>query len=77
MLNADNFFPSQLTTEMCLDYRRNGGFSIAGTQYGNQCFGGNEITPKITLPESACNMRCGGGQTQMCGGDWAMNIYYL
>ena len=76
-MNADSFSHGQLTTEMCLNYCRNRGYSIAGTQYSYECFCGNEISPKIKIPDSACNMKCSGDPTQYCGGNCALNIYYL
>ncbi|KAG8775799.1 hypothetical protein FRC16_004729, partial [Serendipita sp. 398] len=52
------------------------GFSLAGVEYGRECFCGNTIFGN-NRPSSAgiCNMTCSGDAGQTCGGPDAINIY--
>ena len=49
------------------------GFTYAGVQFSGECFCGN-TAPTITAQN--CNMECSGNDKQICGGVWAMNVYY-
>jgi hypothetical protein len=51
------------------------GFSMAGTEYGGQCFCGNSLNGSTKLDESKCNMPC-KNSTQVCGGSYALSVYY-
>ena len=74
-------FPGTLTTEVCLDYCKN--FKYAGTTGEHWCFCGNELKRTVLLPDSGCNVKCAGDQTQSCGsstgigGLRATNVYAI
>jgi len=54
----------------------NYGFQLAGLQYRNECFCGQEMPHQsIKLSHSACNMRCPGSHAHNCGGYFAIDIY--
>ncbi|KAG8803535.1 hypothetical protein FRC17_006164, partial [Serendipita sp. 399] len=52
------------------------GFSLAGVEYGRECYCGNTIFGN-NRPSSdpICNMACSGDADQTCGGPDAINIY--
>ncbi|EHK24609.1 uncharacterized protein TRIVIDRAFT_31434 [Trichoderma virens Gv29-8] len=51
------------------------GFSIAATEYGGQCYCGNELVGSAKLAESQCSMACEGDSKEVCGGSWAISVY--
>ncbi|KAI9648319.1 hypothetical protein NHQ30_002952 [Ciborinia camelliae] len=58
----------------CVTYCSAKGFSVAGTEYGGQCFCGDSL-PTKTLEASECNMACDGNGTETCGGGLALSVY--
>lgn len=59
----------------CVDYCKGAGFALAGTEYGGQCYCGNELFGSSRLDESKCNMPCEGDLQQTCGGVWALSLF--
>ncbi|KXX79540.1 WSC domain-containing protein 1 [Madurella mycetomatis] len=59
----------------CVNYCASKGFSIAGTEYGGECFCGNNLSTVEKLDESQCSMACKGEANETCGGDWALTLY--
>ena len=74
--------PSQtldnMTVETCVDFCISNGYSIAGTEYVTQCYCGNSI-PSSDAPIAglvgACTDKCGGDDTEYCGGYGAISLY--
>jgi hypothetical protein len=64
-----------VTNTKCVAYCENAGFSIAGTEYGGQCFCGNELVGSSSIDESSCDMPCEGDGSQTCGGGLALSVY--
>ena len=46
----------RMSNEKCVAECKKLGFSAAGTEYGGQCYCGNELEGSERLDESACNM---------------------
>jgi hypothetical protein len=65
----------EVTNTKCVAYCGAAGFSMAGTEYGGQCFCGNELEGSSKLAESSCDMPCEGDGTQTCGGSLALSVY--
>lgn len=59
----------------CVDYCSARGYSMAGTEYGGQCFCGNTLGTNTPLNETSCDMACEGDGTQTCGGSMALSVY--
>jgi hypothetical protein len=59
----------------CVDYCSKAGFSMAGTEYGGQCFCGNEFKKTTILDDSKCSTKCEGDANQTCGGSLALSVY--
>lgn len=52
------------------------GYTFFGTQYGIECWCGGTDTDHVQHGESeTCNMECSGDPSQICGGEWSMNVY--
>uniref|UniRef100_A0A0W0GFC0 WSC domain-containing protein n=1 Tax=Moniliophthora roreri TaxID=221103 RepID=A0A0W0GFC0_MONRR len=66
------------TVEACLDVCAKYGFSLAGVEYGDQCFCGTTLNSQATLADGhahACNMTCTANPHEVCGGSYAINVY--
>ena len=61
--------------ENCVTYCKKEGYTLAGTEYGGQCYCGNELDGSSKLDESECSMACEGDASSMCGGSWALSVY--
>jgi hypothetical protein len=67
---------SSMTTSKCIAYCSSKGYSIAGTEFGGQCFCDNKFQTAATkLDASKCAMKCQGDATQTCGGSNALTVY--
>ncbi|ATY61133.1 WSC domain protein [Cordyceps militaris CM01] len=64
-----------MSNEKCVAECKKLGFSAAGTEYGGQCYCGNELESSERLEESACNAACEDNASSMCGGSWALSVY--
>jgi hypothetical protein len=54
------------------------GYSIAGVEYGNECFCANQFVndiPPTPASISECDKPCAGNSAQTCGGSYRMQIY--
>jgi len=65
----------QVTTTKCIAYCEAKGFSLAGTEYGGQCFCGNELVGSSAVDEATCSMACEGDAKETCGGSLALSVY--
>lgn len=74
-LKFANIGQRQVTSTKCVDYCAARGFSIAGTEFGGQCFCGNELVGSKKIDESACKLPCEGDNSEICGGGLALSVY--
>ncbi|KAH8598152.1 hypothetical protein B0O99DRAFT_55550 [Bisporella sp. PMI_857] len=65
----------QVTNTKCVAYCDSKGFSMAGTEYGGQCFCGNALSGSTSVEESKCNMPCEGDNKETCGGSLTLSVY--
>jgi hypothetical protein len=65
----------QVTSTACIAACQTKGFSVAGTEFGGECFCGNWLVGSTSLPASACNMKCEGDANQICGGSLALSVF--
>ncbi|EJD47486.1 WSC-domain-containing protein [Auricularia subglabra TFB-10046 SS5] len=65
-----------LTPTVCIDHCATLNFSYAGTEYGGECYCGNELTEgTVAAPDSDCTKACEGDQSAICGGPGRLNLY--
>ncbi|CAL1698953.1 unnamed protein product [Somion occarium] len=76
-LNARAMTSDSLTVAQCLNYCTKEGFSIAGIEYGRECYCGNSFKNDGGKPldNSVCRMSCTGQKDAQCGGDWALSVF--
>ncbi|KAH6711234.1 hypothetical protein BKA61DRAFT_613337 [Leptodontidium sp. MPI-SDFR-AT-0119] len=65
----------EVTNTKCVAYCESKGFSMAGTEYGGQCFCSNSLTISTSVDEAKCNMPCEGDNKQVCGGGMTLSVY--
>ena len=57
--------------QICTD----SGFTLSGTQYGNECFCGEDGVDYLQHGESdECDFECEGDPSAICGGYWSMSV---
>lgn len=64
-----------VTNTKCVAYCAKAGFTMAGTEFGGQCFCGNELVGSSKADESQCNVPCEGDASQTCGGKLTLSVY--
>ncbi|KAL6698781.1 COOH terminal WSC domain-containing protein [Trichoderma pleuroticola] len=64
-----------MTNDKCVANCLSKGFSIAATEYGGQCYCGNDLVGSSKLAENQCTMACEGNSKEVCGGSWAISVY--
>lgn len=64
-----------VTNTKCVAYCEARGFSMAGTEFGGQCFCGNSLSTETKLDDSKCAMPCEGDASQTCGGGLTLSVY--
>jgi len=71
--NPDN---KTLTVESCIAMCTAGGYTIAGMEYGVQCFCDTYLhnSPQL-VSDSQCNMNCGGSSGENCGAGGRLSLY--
>ena len=61
----------------CVSHCTRAGFTLAGLQYGHECFCGNKLPePEQLLSEERCDTPCPGSEDEMCGAYLTVNIYH-
>ena len=67
-----------MTVETCVDFCSGKGFSVAGTEYGSECYCANSI-PAEAAPVPGymgnCMMPCAGDPGEYCGGFGTISLY--
>ena len=71
---------SQMTVGGCAQGCAAAGYSLAGVEYGGECFCDNALASSAQLQagdaaSSGCDMTCNGNRTQWCGGANRLNVY--
>jgi len=67
-----------LTTEQCIASCATAGYTMAGTEYGNECYCGSQIYKEdgSGVVSTGCNVPCNGNSAQTCGGGNRLNLYF-
>eukprot|EP01064_Diplonema_japonicum_P006538 TRINITY_DN1438_c0_g1_i1.p1 TRINITY_DN1438_c0_g1~~TRINITY_DN1438_c0_g1_i1.p1 ORF type:complete len:208 (+),score=38.61 TRINITY_DN1438_c0_g1_i1:824-1447(+) len=70
-------YVGDVTNEECATICQSRGYTYAGTQDGDQCRCGNDLSTSVRTATSLCDERCAGDATQSCGGPWRNQVYSL
>lgn len=68
-----------MTAQVCADFCHSQGFEYFGTEWYTECFCGSaeDVTNAESISQASCNTPCGGDDTEMCGGGWALSVYAI
>ncbi|KAM5541685.1 hypothetical protein V8D89_004666 [Ganoderma adspersum] len=67
----------QMTYDSCISTCSAQGYSMAGIEYGSECYCGHsfENGAGVALDPSSCSMDCAGDSAATCGGSWALTAF--
>ena len=77
LLEGFAFSSSALTPLQCLTECQRRGYTLAGTEYGDECYCGNEFVGSggNKTSDAECDMPCQGDSTETCGEAWLLSMY--
>ncbi|KAK5148930.1 hypothetical protein LTR04_000305, partial [Oleoguttula sp. CCFEE 6159] len=78
-LAAFSYTNSGMTTAMCQTYCASKSQSLAGVEYGSECYCGNALSSGSSLGGANCttlnSMVCAGNSTEFCGGPARLQVF--
>ncbi|KAI0205412.1 heme peroxidase [Astrocystis sublimbata] len=75
-LAAKTAVDGAMTLEKCAATCK--GFKYFGTEYGTECYCGNDFAKgSVVVASNQCNMECGGNAKQFCGAGNRLSVYQL
>jgi len=78
VLGGNTFGGANMTLESCAAFCSGYGYSIFGTENGNECFCGAFLDEdSVKVSEAECPMTCKGNENQKCGGPSRLSVYKL
>ncbi|KAI5359093.1 putative hem peroxidase, carbohydrate-binding WSC, hem peroxidase superfamily [Septoria linicola] len=66
-----------MTVSECTTACKSGGYSLAGLEYGKECFCDSKIQSGGAKADIGCDMPCAGNSTEICGGSSRLNVYQI
>ncbi|KAK0520827.1 hypothetical protein OC834_006888 [Tilletia horrida] len=67
---------SSVTAESCVASCQAAGYTIAGTENGNECWCGNGLAlGSAKAPDADCSTLCAGNAAEVCGGPFRLTTY--
>jgi hypothetical protein len=82
-LSSNIYFDNAMTVEKCAAFCKSNNNTVAGVEYGTQCYCGDTIAGFSVSSGGqdpiayGCNMPCGGNSAEYCGGPVRLNVYSL
>ncbi|PWN26105.1 WSC-domain-containing protein [Jaminaea rosea] len=71
-------YKGQMSTSVCRAACSAAGFSVAGMEYGQECWCDNSMTSGAKkVSDDFCNMACPGNSTETCGGSSLLSVYSI
>ncbi|KJZ73667.1 hypothetical protein HIM_07000 [Hirsutella minnesotensis 3608] len=65
----------QMTVAKCTAACKASGATLAGLEYGGECYCGSKIANGAELADDGCTMPCKGNSSEYCGGGSRLNVY--
>jgi hypothetical protein len=66
---------ADMTVEKCTSLCASKSFSIAGVEYGTECYCGNSLVNGLGAASTQCTSTCGGSKSEICGGSWTLSLF--
>ncbi|KAI1820790.1 WSC domain-containing protein [Xylaria intraflava] len=77
-LNAFTYANDSMTLESCGSFCSTEGTVYFGTEYGRECYCGNEFeSGSVSAPASDCSQPCAGNSSEYCGNGNRLSVYIL
>ena len=79
-LTGYSFTSASMTTAQCQATCAAKGFSLAGVEFGQECYCGDSLGNGLGQQLDAgraCYMTCNGAPAEKCGGTWTLSLYKL
>ncbi|KAJ3101095.1 hypothetical protein HDU97_001677 [Phlyctochytrium planicorne] len=67
---------SSMTVETCTKSCKDSGFTVAGLEYGQECWCGY-TTASTPFPDTECFLHCSGNVSQICGAPSKLSVYKI
>ncbi|KAG8830917.1 hypothetical protein FRC17_004067 [Serendipita sp. 399] len=64
-----------MTNDACKDFCDQAGYTIAGTEWSQECFCDNDFHFGDTAPPEECDYMCSGNPIEVCGGSARMTVW--
>ncbi|KAG8905538.1 hypothetical protein FRC00_013187, partial [Tulasnella sp. 408] len=69
-----------MTVDKCTSFCKSKGFTLAGLEYGQECWCDNTFengtsAAQIKANDPGCSVKCSGNASQTCGGSWYLSVY--
>ncbi|TYJ52616.1 hypothetical protein B9479_006787 [Cryptococcus floricola] len=74
LLANSSYTSSNMTVDACVGFCSDQGLSLAGVEYGEECYCSSALTSSPLL-STECNMACAGDDSENCGGADAIELY--
>ncbi|KZO99601.1 WSC-domain-containing protein [Calocera viscosa TUFC12733] len=75
-LPSDATSSNSMTVEACQSFCLGAGFTLAGTEDGNECWCSDSISNGGTQASAGdCSTTCAGNSNEQCGGGWRLSVY--
>lgn len=68
---------SNMTVAGCTSACQAAGYSLAGVEFGSECWCDNNIHNSASVAQSGCSMPCSGDPNLYCGGQVRLNVCQL
>ena len=75
-LSEASYTSDNMTNGACLSFCAGKNTSMAGTEYGRECYCGSALASGSSLNDETCGrMLCGGSDMEYCGGRYCLSVY--
>ncbi|RSH78984.1 uncharacterized protein EHS24_001910 [Apiotrichum porosum] len=77
LLQGFAFSSSSNSPTLCLTECAKRGYTIAGTEYGDECYCATDLEGSggVTVSDSYCSSSCAGSSGEKCGAAWYLSLY--
>jgi len=77
-LSAFDYADDSMTLESCQAFCSGKGTTLFGTEYGRECYCGNNFeSGSVAAPASDCSQPCAGNSLEYCGNGQRLSVYVL
>nr|XP_019007470.1 uncharacterized protein I206_07728 [Kwoniella pini CBS 10737]OCF46251.1 hypothetical protein I206_07728 [Kwoniella pini CBS 10737] len=76
-LTENSLVDDSMSIETCTSFCQSNGFSLAGLEFGNECYCGNSFSNggSASTLSTQCYMKCAGNKGENCGGPNAIALW--